>query len=376
MAHRIQNNEIAFSGATPWHGLGQRVIPGTSPEDMLKAANLDWTVELRSLAISCTLKGTDGVEKNGWCNAPMNNFKGVMRADTHEVFAVPTKRYKPVQNIEVARFFADFADSSSCELQVLGALEGGRKVWALAKVSADYQIGAAGSTDTQLGYVMLATSHDGSLRTVAMGTSVYVICWNTLSAALSRVGNNFKVGKTNASKSLFSLKHTAKFDDAAKREAAKVVSLVKEQQEQTAEMAEFFSKIRIDGQGRIEFVRRLLGGESYVDQILKDRSEEPLGSSLLDQIVIAEQAKKEVPAEETRVGKAIIDSILFSPGATLESRNDTLWGCLNGVTYFVDHKRGRTQDSTLSNAWFGQGADLKAQAVNVAYDLATAGGRA
>lgn len=366
MAHKIINNQISFSGATPWHGLGQRVLPGTSPEEMLKAANLDWPVELRSLAVSSTLQ--DG--KMVWASAPIQNFKAVIGGLEREVFAVPTKRYQPVQNIEIARFFADFCDSTSCELQVLGGLEGGRKVWALAKVSADYQIFAG---DEQLGYVMLATSHDGSLRTVAMGTSVYVVCWNTMSSALSRVSTNYRIGKTNKDKALFSLKHTAKFDNEAKREAASVVSLVRDQQEKTAEMADFFAKIRLDGQGRIEFVRRLLGGEQIIDQIIAaSTSSSP--SSLLDEVVEKTEARQKKMPEETRVGKAIIDSILTSPGSSLESRKDTLWGAINGVTYWADHQRGRSQDSTLSGAWFGQGAEMKQQAVQVAYDMA--GGRA
>jgi phage/plasmid-like protein (TIGR03299 family) len=369
MAHKIENGQIAYSGLTPWHGLGERVLPGTSPEDMLKAAKLDWPVQLRSLAVSSTLQ--DG--KQVWAAAPVQNFKAVVGGYNGEVFAVPTKRYQPVQNIEIARFFADFCDASSCELQVLGALENGRKVWALAKVSADYQICVG---DEQLGYVMLATSHDGSLRTVAMGTSVYVVCWNTMSSALSRVGSNFRVGKTNKDKALFSLKHTAKFDNAAKREAAQVVSLVKEQQQQTAEMAELFSKIRLDGQGRIEFVRRLLGGEQVIEQIIADQAPDSLLDSVIAETEKQQAAKAGKLPEETRVGKALIDSILFSPGADLESRENTLWGAINGVTHWVDHQRGRTQDSTLSGAWFGQGAAMKQAAVQVAYDMAGTGGRA
>ena len=359
MAHMIYDNQIAYSAATPWHGLGTRVVPGTSPEDMLRAANLDWQVEMRSLAVSQS--NADGTRQ--WAHAPMSKFKAVMRSDNGECFGVPTKRYNPVQNIEVARFFADFADASAAELQVLGALEGGRKVWALARVQADYQIKS--EHDEQLGYVMLATSHDGSLRTVAMGTAVYVVCWNTMQSALARVGGYRHVGKTDARKALYSLKHTGKFDASAKQEAAKVVGLVREQQQATAEMARQFAQIRLDGQGRIEFVRRLLGGESILEQIATEST-----ANLLDSIVESHGSDGKRNAEETRVGRAILDAILESPGAHLDGRKDTLWGAINGVTYYADHERGRTQDSTLSGAWFGQGAELKANAVSVAYDMA------
>lgn len=374
MSHNIVDGMISFNAETPWHGLGTRVNPQSTPEEMLAAANMNWEVELRSLAVSCTVTDSaTGKEKNAWCHQPMTGFKAVMRKDTGEVFAVPTKKYHPVQNIEVARFFHDFADATSCELQVVGALEGGRKVWALAKVAADYVVTGKRSSafietgdvkDEQLGYVMLATSHDGSLRTVAMGTSIYVVCWNTMSAALASA----KVGKRNQAKDVFALRHTAKFDNDRKREAAQVVSLVKAQQASTAVMAEMFASFQVDAKGRIEFLSRLLRGESVVDQIVNDQAAISSGS-LLDAIAADAEAAKEKPIEETRLGKALIDAIVNGPGQDLPSRQGTAWGLLNGVTYYVDHERGRTRDSGLSQAWFGQGAELKAQAVDVLYDM-------
>jgi hypothetical protein len=141
-------------------------------------------------------------------------------------------------------------------------------------------------------------------------------------------------------------------------------------------MAELFSKIRLDGQGRIEFVRRLLGGEQVIEQIIADQAPDSLLDSVIAETEKQQAAKAGKLPEETRVGKALIDSILFSPGADLESRENTLWGAINGVTHWVDHQRGRTQDSTLSGAWFGQGAAMKQAAVQVAYDMAGTGGRA
>lgn len=42
----------------------------------------------------------------------------------------------------------------------------------------------------------------------------------------------------------------------------------------------------------------------------------------------------------------------------------------NGVTYFADHMRGRTQDTRLVSAWFGDSDLLKRTAVNVALEMA------
>lgn len=337
MAHQIENNMISYTGATPWHGLGIHVDANMTPEEMLVAAGMNWEVELRSLSVSRTVMLDDGtgLSRCIWNHKSMERFKGVVRTDTGHVFAVPSERYKPVQNLEIARFFHDWCDAGSAELCVVGALNNGAKVWALAKIKGDYAIGSKSSADKQLSYVMLATSHDGSLRTIAMGTSVYVVCWNTMSAALAQSG----LGTKDQRKNVFSLSHRARFTDAMKQRAAQTVELIQEQQLNTADMGNAFSDVRS-------------------------------GASLIDAIATDQDSEKK--PEESRLGKALIDAIVNSPGNSLPSRNGTLWGAVNGVTWYADHSRGNTQESTLNGGWFGAGAQLKQEAVKIAYDMSGA----
>ena len=48
MAHEIEfvNGEaqMAYAGDVPWHGLGKRVSPDLTPEQMLEEAGLNWSV--------------------------------------------------------------------------------------------------------------------------------------------------------------------------------------------------------------------------------------------------------------------------------------------------------------------------------------------
>ena len=48
MAHELEmiNGEaqLAYAGELPWHGLGVKVPSDLTPEQMMKAAGLDWTV--------------------------------------------------------------------------------------------------------------------------------------------------------------------------------------------------------------------------------------------------------------------------------------------------------------------------------------------
>jgi hypothetical protein len=48
MAHEIEmvngKAQMAYSGALPWHGLGVEVPADLTPDQMLEAAGLNWTV--------------------------------------------------------------------------------------------------------------------------------------------------------------------------------------------------------------------------------------------------------------------------------------------------------------------------------------------
>ena len=45
MTHAVET--MAYTGEVPWHGLGTEVNNTMSPKEMLKAAQIDWTVSKR-----------------------------------------------------------------------------------------------------------------------------------------------------------------------------------------------------------------------------------------------------------------------------------------------------------------------------------------
>ena len=57
-------------------------------------------------------------------------------------------------------------------------------------------------------------------------------------------------------------------------------------------------------------------------------------------------------------------------GAELTSAKNTAWGLLCSVTEFVDHERqARSTSNRLDSAWFGNGAQMKQQALTQALQL-------
>lgn len=368
MSHQIENNQIAYKGATPWHGLGFQVSETATGREMLEIAGLNWQVQRRAIA----MRPGDG-SRDRMLTAELEDFRAIVRSDTDQVFQVASNRYKPVQNQEIVDFFRDYCDAGHARMETVGALRNGAVVWALARLNGGTTQTLAGGDELR-GYMLLATSHDGSLQTVGQPTQARVVCWNTLSAAL---------GAGKGQQTTFRMRHVRKFDGAVKAEAQKVMGMAIEQVSELNDAAGKLGKVRIDHEGRLEFVERVLAnGGSVLDAVVADSTEaagqdqgQP-GNSLLDS-VIASHSRQSIEAREERLGKvgrAVLEAIVNSPGAGMESARDTLWGALNGVTYYADHKAPARSDSNrLYSAWFDKGAGLKERAMTVALEMAGQG---
>ena len=343
MAHMIEDEMISWKGERPWHGLGVEVPAYATGAEMLKLAKMDWTVEQRSIAM---FSG----DSRKLLRDPLAGFKAIVRTDTDAVFQVATPKYEPFQNAEVVDFFREYCEAGHATMETVGALRGGAVVWALAKLTGgDFDLGDrfdAEDTDDKLkGYMLLATSHDGSLRTIGRATQVRVVCWNTLSAALRGVAGSDKRGARPVD-GTFQMMHTRKMTPAVAAEARRVMGLAAEQVERANSLANQLAAVTVDEKGWMEFMSKLLGENNVLSP--KTAALSPMASG-------------------------IKDATLFSPGAWLPTAKGTLWGAVNGVTYYADHQRGRAQDTRLFSAWFGDSDRLKRSAVSAALELAGIG---
>jgi phage/plasmid-like protein (TIGR03299 family) len=342
MSHMIENNMLAYKGERPWHGLGVAVDPKMTGKEMLEVAKLAWLVQRRHIA----MKSAD----NKLLVAPLSNYRAIVRADTDRVFQVATDSYYPVQNAQIVDFFREFCEAGHAVMETVGGLRGGAIVWALAKLNGGTHV-KIGGIDELEGYLLLATSHDGSVRTIGKACQNRVVCWNTLMAAFGEERPEFR------------MKHSRKWNEAAASEARSIMGMAVEQIQQTNEIAEQLSHATVDEKGRLEFVYRLIGGQKLLDQVVEYQSK-----PILEQVV--DEMSFDPEKAMGRVGKAVLEAILDSPGSELATAKDTLWGCVNGVSYYTDHVRGRNQDNRVEASWFGTGADLKQEAMNVAVQMA------
>lgn len=327
MAHMIENNMMAYKGAEPWHGLGFRVDENATGAEMLTIAGLDWRVQRRNLA----MRPGDG-DKNVMLTSPLADFRAIVRSDNDTVFQIASDRYQPVQNEEIIDFFREYCEAGHARMETVGGLRNGAVVWALARLNGGSTATLAG-VDELRGYMLLATSHDGSLKTIGKPTQVRVVCHNTLTAAIG----NHKGANT------FGMRHTRKFDQAMKDEARKVMGMAIEQVAEVNDVAAQLARVTIDHDGWMDFMGKLMG------------------EGLLDPKT----------AELSRTSQAIQDATISSPGSALTTARGTLWGAVNGVTWFADHAaKSRSDSNRMFSAWFGPNEGLKVKALDAAMELA------
>ncbi len=355
---QIRDNQISWKGERPWHGKGVNVTKDATGAEMLIAASLNWRVQRRNLSMR------DGMGIKA-LTEPLANFRAIVREDTDEVFQVAMAGYTPHQNEDIIDTFRAFCEAGKASIEVVGGLQGGRKIWALARLANDMLVSAG---DAVSPFLLLASSHDGSISTVGKPTAVRVVCRNTWNAALYNDGGKRKNNE-------YRLSHRTAFNMKEKERAQRVMGMALEATQESVEMAKGFTRVALDRQGIIEYVKAVLG--------LDKKQQSVEGLSIIEQIALEEDVVSEgVAALEgrdsdglNRMGRWIIESILDSPGSDLPGAEGTLWGAMNGFTHYVDHRRGRNPDSGLAGAWFGPGDALKTRAFEVAQNFATAGGR-
>lgn len=336
---RILFNQLAWKSNTPWHGKGIQAPADATGEQMLELAGLNYTVE----KVPIMVPGSS-VEQSA-------TYHAIVRGDTRQVYTVTRDRYNVVQNAQIVDFFREYCEAGEATMETVGAIDGGSKIWALARLTgADKKLqgrtpgGQLAKGEELRGYMLLASSHDMTLQHVAKPTQVCVVCWNTLSGALNLGGG--RLGKKDENE--FRAKHSRKWTPSLISEAKKTMGIAIEKISLVNEMSATLAKVALDGEGRKEFIFHLLKPANSLDTFKADY-------------------------KLTRVGEAIENAMIHGTGQELMTRRDTMWGAVNGVTYHVDHVRGKLQDTRLMSAWFGDGDALKSKAMQVAVQMAGVG---
>lgn len=198
MAHQLTIRregkvEMAYTGERPWHGLGTKLPDGSSTEDWIAAAGMDW--EIRASPVQYLYE--DEV-------VTTTDRRVLHRSDTGGALGIVSTGYHPVQPRDTIEFFRDLIEGLGLTMSTAGTLFGGRKFWALGYIGEEAVVD---DRDLVRGHLLLATSADGTMATTGRYTTTRVVCDNTL-----RMGLNSSVAAVRTI-------HSTKFNpEAAKKE--------------------------------------------------------------------------------------------------------------------------------------------------------------
>jgi len=318
MAHEVETMFAARQVA--WHGLGKLVKEELTAKDAIIAGGLDWQCEEQPLF----LRGQNEVDGIPVIGTTAPSHKAIVRTSDKSILGVVGKSYHIIQNYACFDFMDDVIGSGQAVYHTAGSLRDGKIIFMTVKFPDDAMIG----DDKVEKYVLLTTSHDGSLSLQIRWTPVRVVCMNTLGAALR--------GDTN---SMMKIRHTKNY-------RTKV-----EQARQVLQLTDHYYKVMEEEYNRLldeQFSTAQM--QTFTEQLLPSDGE----------------ASTKTKNNRTKIVE------LFHTGRGQKAVANTRWAAYNAVTEYVDHyattrKCGDTTEgeARMNSAILGAGSNLKQKAFNI-----------
>jgi phage/plasmid-like protein (TIGR03299 family) len=317
MAHELEFvNGVAqmayrSSQGKPWHGLGTPVGDDMTPQEMMKAAGLDWSVEKVKTFINYNGKQVE------------TGQQALVRSTDGKILTQVGPGWNPVQNEAAFEFFTDFVSKGDMVMDTAGSLKDGRIVWALADVRDGFSLFGG---DEVKGYLLFSNPHQYGKSIDVKFVLTRVVCNNTIAIALNEKGQP-----------AVRVNHRSVFDAERVKE---LLGLSHRKVETFKEAAEF------------------LGSKQYGQKDLEKYFGAVFGESTKEDKLLSPTAERALQVVETQ------------PGA--EFKRGSFWQMFNAVTYLTDHELGRSNDTRMTSAWFGANAKRKVDALNLAVEMAEA----
>ena len=309
MAHNLEmeNGEVAFAlrGAPAWHNLANRIFSqdeDVSTATMLEEAKLsNWNVRLSPITEYIPEAFNDVSDASLVLRT--NPFNGGT-----DVLATVGKRYKPVQNEELFAFADNIHDADpNCRWESAGSLKKGKVVFGTVDIPRTMVLDPQGANDQTKLYLIVWTSHDGSVAVQAAITPVRVVCQNTLNLAMKSAKQSFKI------------RHTQSVE------------------------------------GRIQVARETLGlALGYFDEFEKEAQElfkQEITDVEFSKLIRSIYPKPDVDNKSTLKrweNKVVLIDDLYHNSPTNSNIKGTKWGAFNALTERLDYFRsGRGNSETL-----------------------------
>lgn len=176
-----EGDTMVSSGKTPWHTLGARSDRLMTPKEALLKAGLDWEVVKMPLLVD---------HGDGNMNY-LQDWVATVRASDGLPLGAVKPSYPIINNDELLEFLMaviKVLGAGDRLIETAGSLFNARVVWFLVHLPLDIDLGLGGNVES---YVVIASSHNATMKPTLKNTPTRVECANTLDMAIAGVGGMF-----------------------------------------------------------------------------------------------------------------------------------------------------------------------------------------
>ncbi len=315
MAHEIEDRNgrtaMAYNSqrGLPWHGLGTPLDGDATAEEMLRAADCDWTVEKQPVYAKRDLITLDGVTST---YVAIDGQYETVRSDDRKTLGVVGEVYEDFSNAELLDFGQRILDEArgttglGARWDTMMSLRGGRMVVANLVLPNAFSVLGDDAHDLNLG---VYTSHDGSSALGADIGTVRRVCMNTHMMAIGSAKTSVKI------------RHTATMVERTKQ-AAQALALTFDYAKAYAQVAE--------GMAQIDMTQSEIDG--FLDAL------------------VPTTAKTKGGQERTLILRKTISKNIVQSATISDDLRFTRWGVFQSVGEWSDHLREVRPDSRVPAA--------------------------
>lgn len=227
----IVDGKVSFATrrVPAWHGLGTVFQEDLNTDEIMNLAHLkDWNVRTRSYKELMPDTWSTHIDKSMIIrdNPFYDPEQAKLLGDKYSqkpinLLGDASDKYATMQNEELFDFGAQFSQ----RWETAGSIKNGTVVFGTLALETEMVIDEQGANDVIKQYLMLSTSHNGTLAVIVGVTPVRVVCQNTLSVALPGLASKIKLRHTKTmserleaahASAKFALKYSEKFESDAK----------------------------------------------------------------------------------------------------------------------------------------------------------------
>lgn len=319
MAHNLKKNTdgqhaMLYSGETPWHGLGTACPDSFHAHEAMKAFPFTYRKEDLFLKSGMKIEGK----------------QAVVISDTNKAVGVVGDGYEIVQPEDAFTFMDSISEGGKLLYKTVGALGDGERLWLLAHTPNHVFEPVKGDPIEQ--YLLFSTSYDGSSSNEVRGTSITVVCQNTLHMA------------TQAAPAFMKIRHTRTVQHRLAM-AAEIMKGYERQQQSFREAMIYLAQHPITDELVKQFENEMFGDP--------DKHEEGRSRSIL----LNKRSKFE-------------ELMITGKGTDIKGRVGSAYGLVQAYTEWSDwHSTVRGSGDRTSSIIFGNASKEKTRALEVAINL-------